>query len=454
MKARALGAELAALVAVTLWVYGGTAVLVARIGDGQALSFGAAAAVVVLAYGLARLLQQLDLDDVSFRLWGAGLSLVVLYLVLRIEITGEPYLWELGWLGDLLRDPGATLQGRSGDVATVTFLVGAWAYAVMRGGREITYESALAETAVGLGVVFLAAGFASSVDAPQALRWLPAPYMATALVGLSLIHLGPVAEDRRRPFGRVWALWIGGSLVAIAGVAVIATLFDLSWFEVVGHGLVLAAQGIGLAIFFVLSPFIIGVAWLMELFVGWIVSGDEFTPEPTDTSGITEQAEERAEETSDWQRALAYVVRSGVVVLLVAVVVVVLLVVFQRMRRRKTDELETREAIEIDVGGPIGDLRSLFTGALGRLRGRARFGHDAIGRLYGAMLARAEAQGLARPPAVTPNEFAPRLEAHFASPLPGVISRAYVEARYGARPPPADELQRLRDGWREVEGAR
>ena len=70
MNGRAVAADLAALAAVVLWVYGGTAVLVARIGDGQAASFGAAAAVVIMSYGLARLLQQLDIDDSAFRLWG------------------------------------------------------------------------------------------------------------------------------------------------------------------------------------------------------------------------------------------------------------------------------------------------------------------------------------------------------------------------------------------------
>ncbi|MEX0786449.1 MAG: hypothetical protein WD939_07430, partial [Dehalococcoidia bacterium] len=363
MNGRAVAADLAALAAVVLWVYGGTAVLVARIGDGQAASFGAAAAVVVFSYGLARLLQQLDIDDSAFRLWGVGLSLALFYLILRVEVTGEPYLWELGWLADLLREPGATLEGHAGDTATIALLGGAWVYGITRGSRAGTYEEALAETSVGLAVVLLAAGFASSVDAPGALRWLPAPYMALALAGLALIHVGPVEEDRQRPFGGVWLLWVGGSLVAIGSLAAVTTLFDLSWFETVGHGLVLAGQGIGLALVYALSPFIFAVAWVMESFVDWIVSGDEFTPEPTDTSGITDKAEERSDETSGWQRVLAYIARTSVVLLVMVAVAVVLWFAFRRLRRGKKDELETREVVEAEIGGTMGDLRSLFAGA-------------------------------------------------------------------------------------------
>ena len=38
---------------------------------------------------------------------------------MRLEIAGDPYLWELGWLGDLFTDLGAALEGHSGTVAEV-----------------------------------------------------------------------------------------------------------------------------------------------------------------------------------------------------------------------------------------------------------------------------------------------------------------------------------------------
>jgi hypothetical protein len=452
MNARAAGAEVAALAAAALWAYGGTALAVATLGDGPAASFGAAAAVVVLSYGLSRVLAQLDLDEAAFRSWGAGLSVMLLYLILRVEIAGEPYLWELGWLGDLLRDPGAALEGHAGDATEVAVLAAVWLRGVLRATQDLTYEGLLAEVSVGLAVVFLAAGFAPAAEAPAALRWLPAPYMVCALIALSLMHLGPVDEERRRPFVSAWALWVGGSLAAIAGLAALITLFDLSWFETVGRALGVAGRAVGFAVAYALSPFIIGVAWVMQHLVDWLVSGDEFTPEPTDTDEIRRQVEEEEREAADWSKALGYVLRSGIVALVIASAVVLLLLAFRRLRRRE-EAAEARELVEAEAGSTIADLRSLFAGALGRLPGRrAPFGRDAIGRLYGAVLRRAEAQGLARPPAATPLEFAVPLEGHFASPVPADISRSYAEARYGGRAPPPEELARLREAWRRIEG--
>ena len=67
------------------------------------------------------------------------------------------------------------------------------------------------------------------------------------------------------------------------------------------------------------------------------------------------------------------------------------------------------------------------------------------------MVRRAAARGLSRPQAATPLEFAPRLDEHFGSAVPGAISQAYSGTRYGARPPPQKELEGLRDRWGEVE---
>jgi hypothetical protein len=113
---------------------------------------------------------------------------------------------------------------------------------------------------------------------------------------------------------------------------------------------------------------------------------------------------------------------------------------------------EVREEVAPEAANPLGDLRAMLAGALGRLRGRAGpESRDAIGRLYVSMLRRAEARGLSRPQAATPLEFAPRLEEHFGAPVPGAISRSYSSARYGARPPPGEELERLRVQWGEIE---
>ena len=453
MNGRALAAEVAALTAEALWVYAGVALLVATIGEGSSPSLGAAAAVVFVSYGLVRLLQQLDLGEETLRLWGAGLSIALLYLILRTDLVGDPYLWELGWFRDLLSEPGRTLEGHSGAMIAVVLLGAAWARGVVRGTRALSFDDVLSGVSLGLLVVLLAAALGPAAGAPGVLRWLPLLYMVAGLAALALAHLRSVEIDARRPFLRAWTLWTGGALGAIGGIALLASFLDPPSLAVMGDALRLAGRGIGVAVVYVLSPFIYALGWALERLVGWLlIGGEPFIPELPDNSLPTEEGEGEESEPARWTKVLAYVVRSGAVVLAIAVALVILWFVFRRFTRRSEDETEVREEVEHEAGGALGDLRSLFSGALDRLRGRGGGlrGRDDLGRLYLSVLSRAEDQGLPRAPSTTPLEFAPRLDEHFRSPLPGTISQAYAEARYGRRPPRSEEVDGLRSRWEEL----
>ena len=451
MNGRALAAEVATLTAEALWVFGGVAFLVAALGEGVSPSLGAAAAVVFLSYGLVRLLQQLDLGEETLRLWGAGLSIALLYLILRVDLVGEPYLWELGWLRDLVSEPGRTLEGHSGIVIAAALLGAAWARGVLRGTRPLSFDDVLAGVGLGLLVVLVAAALGPAAGAPGALRWLPLLYLMAGLTALALAHLRSVEVDTRRSFLRAWTLWMGGALGAIGGIALLASFLDPPSLAAVGDALRLAGRGVGVALVFVLSPFIYGLGWAMERLVGWLVTDSEpFVPEVADNSLPEEEGDEEGE-PARWTRVLGYVVRSGAVVLVIAVALVILWFVFRRYTRRSEDETDVREEVAHEAGGGLG-LLSLFSGALDRLRGRGGGlrGRDDLGRLYLSVLSRAEDQGLPRAPSTTPLEFAPRLDEHFGSPLPGTISRTYVEARYGRRPPRPEEVDSLRFSWEEL----
>ncbi|MCH7811042.1 MAG: DUF4129 domain-containing protein [Chloroflexi bacterium] len=451
MSGRAFATEAVALTALALWIYGGAALLVAAMGDGAALSFGAVAAVVVLSYGLSLALSRFDVDIRTLRLWGAALSLALLYLVLRVEIAGEPYLWELGWLGDLLSSPGDTLQGRAGDVTAVVVLSGAWMWGVVRGSRDLSFELILGEAGLGVVAVLFAAAFASGADAPEFLLWLPAPYLAAALFALALAHLRQVDLDRRRPFLDAWGLWTGGSLAAIGGIATLAALFDPSSLALVGDGIVLLIQGLALAIAVILVPPILAIAWLVQLAFGWLATGEAFMPEPAGTGELLREVDEEADDPARWTKILAYVLGGGIIALIAAAMLAALWLAFARSQRTDERPDEVREVVEPE--GAAGGVRSLIAGALGRLRGRASpaRGRDAIGGLYLEMLSDAEARGLARPASATPQEFAPQLEALFQSATPGAISRTYMEARYARRPPAGERMRELRDEWRRID---
>lgn len=456
MNGRVIAAEVTGLVAAALWVYSGTALAVAALGDGASVSIWAPVAVVGLSYGLARLLQGFDVSEGALRLWGVGLSVGLLYLILRTDIVGDPYVWQMGWLVDLFSEPGRTLEGREGAVTEVVLLGAAWVWGTARGARESTFDGLLGDVSLGLLVVLPGAAFAPAADAPGALRWLPVPYMAAGLLALALAHLGSVEVDRRRPFLGVWTTWTGGSLGIMAGLAVLVAFWDPPSMEAVGRALAMAADGVALLVVYVLTPFVFVLAWVIERLMDWLAVRQDMPEEalePIQMGGPPELLTDAEEgETALWAKVLGYVLRSGVVVLVIVFALAILWFAFQRFSRRREDDVEVREEVMPGEGGPLGDLRALFAGALGRLRGRATGGprgRDAIGRLYFSVLRRASARGLPRPPAATPLEFAPRLEEHFGSPVPGEVSRAYAEARYGRRPRPRREVERLRSRWEE-----
>lgn len=453
MNARAVVGELAALAASALWVYCGAALVVATVGDGVALSFGAAvAAAVALSYGLARGLRRFELSDRALRLWGVALSLGLFYSVLRVEIAGDPYLWELTWLGELFADTGDTLEGRAGDVATVVVLAAAWVRGVLRGARALAYERVRADVMLGLVVVLLAAAFAPSAQAPDVLRWLVVPYMAAGLLALSLAHLGSVEADPRRPFPGASMLVTGGALGVAAGVALLAALAAPPSPDAVGDALAAAARGTGTALVLVLAPFFSAAVWTTEHLVAWLGGGDDVALEPLEPGAVDEQLREG--EPAAWSRVAGYLVRSAVVGAVVAIALAALWLAFRRASRDRDGDGEAREDVTPE---PSAGARSLVSRAISSLRGlapgRAR-SHDAIGRLYVAMVRRAAAQGLARPPSATPLEFAGPLERHYGSPVAGAISRAYADARYARRRPSRARLDELRAGWRLLERGR
>jgi hypothetical protein len=74
----------------------------------------------------------------------------------------------------------------------------------------------------------------------------------------------------------------------------------------------------------------------------------------------------------------------------------------------------------------------------------------AIRRLYFEMLDAAGRRGLERADAQTPLQFAPALDAQFASGVPSEISAAFVESRYGERAVDDERVRRLREQWRLI----
>lgn len=446
MSVRLAGLELMSLAALTLAVYAGAALLVAGMGDGQAVSFAAAAAIVVPSYLLARFLRGANVSLPSLRLAGVAASVLLLLVVMRLEIAGDPYLWRLGWLTGLLSNPSVALEGRAGSVTEVVLLVAALLISIDRGAQPISAERLHAESSAGLIVVLCAAALAPAADAPQPLRWIAVPYMLATLSTLALVHLQQVEVDKGRPFFLAWLAWPGAPLLAIAGVAVLANGFGLPSPGGTLDAIKLVFLALAIAAAAVATPFIIAVAFVLELFAHLFGGGgDRALPDLPNTPPVREQQEGQGA-TSIWELAIG----SGVAALAILAALAIAWLSFRKFAGDSQDA-ELSEEIGRAEGSPAGGLLELLAGALDRLRGPGRARpRDAIGRLYVSMLRRAANEGFVRPPAATPGEFGPALQAHFGSPLPLAISDAYARARYAARLPSEEEVRRLRVEWRTL----
>lgn len=443
MSGRALGVELMSLAALTIAVYAVAAVVVSAFNDGDGVSLGAVAAVVVISYALARMSPWLGLAERAVRLWSVALSVLLFSLIVRLEISADPYLWRLGWLGDLLSNPGDALEDREARVAALIVLGAAWLLAAYRAARPLSFERVLTESNVGLVALVLAVALAPAAEAPALVRWLPAPYMFAALSALALAHLLQVEVDERRPVLVGWTLWTVGPLVAIAGAVAAVSAFAPPSPAALLDAVAFAGSALVLAALFVVSPFIIALAFAVELVAGLIAGtgAEPDLPEPPPPA-----LPEPDPGSPLWSRIAAGVLLASVALGALAA----LWFSFRsRFARAGQDEGELREAVSPAPAGARRGADALPAGALRRLRRRPT-PRDAVGRLYVAMLRRAAEEGLARPPAATPGEFAPLLQAHFASSTPHAISDAYIRARYAGRSPPREEIDSLRRAWREL----
>jgi hypothetical protein len=447
MNARAIGAELASLTAAALCAYGATAFAVAVLADGGPISIAAPVGAVVLSYGLARSLRALSLSEQAARLGACALSLMALYLILRLEIAGDLRLWDLRWLGD-----GVLAIARRGDVdagATVAIaVIGAvWWWGLQRGSSEVTLHRLTGELSSGLVILMLGAAFAPAAGAPDALRWLPITYLPLALIALALANVRSNEAESSRPFLRSYAMWTGGVLAAIAGLAVLASFVHPPSLDSAGNGVAVVGNALLTAVVLVVSPFVVAVAWAVEHIAGWLLGGSEL-PDPPAVDEAPPILPEEDQDPGTWAGVIGTVVRSAVLGAALATAMTLLWLATRRRRSRGEDEVAAREAVEGVPGRPLGSLQSLLSGALAHLPIPHRRGpRDPVGRLYVSVLRQSAAQGLARPLAATPLEFAPALRAHWGSPVVEAISRAYSESRYGGLRHGREEVEGLRSEW-------
>ncbi|MEE9284231.1 MAG: DUF4129 domain-containing protein [Dehalococcoidia bacterium] len=467
MTARGQLLEPLALATEAVWYFAVASVLVAWMVEGPGPSLWVLIAAAGGSFYLARLLGLLELSPRSMGATGAVASIVGLYAILRLEYLGDLRLWELSWLGEFASHPG-NAQGPlvMGSLLTVGLAL-RWA---LQGQSTITFDSVIRSFSAGFAAIVLAAVIDIGGDLDSAVGTAALPFFALGLIAIAAFHLERTAPEASAPINRPWALTLlttVGLLMALALLAtlvVLGVLLALGWLvEGLNPGPTLASVGQGLAwlwrgivdlLILALMPLALAFEWVFQGLLGLLgVNYPELEPpEPAQPAEGFEEEQGEGGNLPAWLRVAGWVAAGTVLTVLVGALA---LVIFARLRPQRDERSGWRESVWHE-GSLKNDLRGLLGRLLSSRRQRSPPAPDlppdvmAVRRLYLSVLSRAADRGLERPPARTPLEFASPLAEHFGSQIPSEVSLAFARARYGLKPPPLDELRRLRNEWNEA----
>jgi hypothetical protein len=433
-----------ALIVDALWSYAAVAVVVAVLGHGEgpAPSFIGVAAVVVGSFALARALQETELSDAQFRGVGAGASAVAIFAIVHIEYAATTPPWDLAWMRALVVHPEDVHAHIV--VATVALML-LWMRGIVRSQRSLQFDGVLGSAALGLVPVAIAAGAAPPVHGPDAFGPLAIAYLPLALGALALYQV----PDSYRPLRGYAAQWGAGAaivLVVAATLTVIAAAIDpgaLGVLAPVGRPLTFV---FGNAAKYILGPPLAAIGWLFGLIP--LPHGHQQQEPVMPNTPLAKRSENHAQPL--WTRIIGWVIAGGVATLVGVATLFVLWLLFRRFAKQAARNGERRERAESSLAG---DLGSAFDALAHRFRRGPKPTPSSVDvrRLYHEMLERSAAMGLERPPAATPLQFAPRLDAHYASDVPSAISHAFAASRYGAHEFDRGVVDDLRMRWNQLE---
>jgi hypothetical protein len=390
-----------------------------------------AAAVVLGANGAAGALRQFDIEERTMRAVGIAATIFSLALVLPLEY------------GLALPEVGPE---RSALFGTGTAFVILWVRGVLRGrgSGSDEFESALRGVTLGLAPVVVAAGTLPDVRGPEAFGALALVYGMLSLLVLALYRTAEPA----RPVTALASQW-GLATVAIAALAGLLLAIALAIdpgssgaLEPVGNALRPIGEPL---VKYVLGPPLRALTWLFRLLLPDL--GREALPQPR-------EIEPRERDPNNEGPAWPFSFRALLIVLIVTGIVLATLMLLALLFRRNRQPTDEEELPETEREGTLaGDLSDLF-GMIGirSRRRRDRWSAIAIRRLYAEMLDRAAQDGLVRPTATTPAQFAPLLDARYRSELPTDITLAFAESRYGAREIDRGRVEELRRRWEQFDG--
>ena len=435
------------------------AILVPKVTGAEAEAPSALAVLLVVGLGtvFAYRLGEADLSGTRRWVLGVTVTIVVLQVVARVDLSETARVWSLGWVSELTDpDSGAWRGADRFDHTLGAAMLGlAWFRGVALGNQDLEERSLTPMLPVAVGVFalgFLAGDGARVMDT---VRIAALAFLAVALLAMAFRNARRLTADGG--IGSVGMTFVS-TFGAMAAVAIVFMLVVTLLVAAVGGTGV--AEPVTDALGVVLRAVATASAWVVWILfwpIRELASGG--TPvEPPLMCFINELGELECladggsdvpiamdDEGSSGVGTVVFRVFAGIGLVLVVTVLAALL--FRRVWRRRGETDEDRESLWAEAD-PLGDLWSGLRSLGRRLRRPARRAAEpGIAGLYLEMLADAESRGTARPPARTPRQFAPTLERLYRSALPGEISDRFCDLRYGGRDAEVGEVSRLRAAW-------
>lgn len=442
------------LIMESLWVYAFVAWFVAITVGGEKPTYLGVAVIVIGSFAISRGLQNSNLSLGILRFWGAFLSIIVFYAIVRFDFYGDLRLWDLTFLDALAFDTDETLTAGANAVMSIPILMAFWIRGVLRGQQSLSFDDVLRSFGIGVIVVGFVSLFAGiDDDLPREVDFIAVPYIVIGLMAIGLAHTSRASDQFERGFAADWLVFVGGGLLTLGVVAILFVVID---FDTARDGLEFVGSGIGFVVagllYVIIWPILQILAFLMESmrFLIDLWGGTRNDPTELPPEGELEPGDE-AQGTSVLPGWVEPVLRVIVGTVLATALLIGAAMLFTRYRKDTRSE-EAREST-YQEGRLANDLGDMLSSLLGRFRGQSRHADgqtEPVRRLYFEMLDVAAARGIERRPMETPLELVPRINRTIGGPVPSEITRAFDDVRYGAIPPPPDEIQRLREEWERL----
>ncbi|PZC49726.1 MAG: hypothetical protein DK306_000486 [Chloroflexi bacterium] len=420
----------------------------------------ALAVLVVLGLGALFSFRLGETEVTDGRRWavGVGVSIVMLHVVGRVDLSETARLWSFGWAADITDPNGPAWRGseRLDHVLGMAVLTFAWFRGVSLGNADLSQRS-LAPI-LPLAVIIFGGGFlaADAAEITERVRITALAFLAVALLAVAFRNAQRLSSEGGFSTVGVTFLSTFGAMVVVALVFMLIVTLLVA--VVGGTGI---AEPVTEALGTVLRIVATGAAWVVWILL-WPIrqligtGAEPFPPQPQcfvnetgelecfteQNSGLLLEADEDGDSGAG---TLAFRVLAGIG--LIGGVAILAALLFRQVWRRQRPVDEERESLWSEAD-PFGDLWAGLRSLGKRLRPKRGPAPDrSIVGLYLEMLNDAERRGTERPAARTPLQFAPSLERLYRSALPGEISQRFMEQHYAGRDPAAVEVSRLRASW-------